>query len=68
VGIQKSVLATDSFWAQSGRSYANGISWPITNEEKTIQFPTGKEIAKTLSAQARAGRSPMGICGILDME
>jgi len=54
--------------AQSGRSYANGISWSITNEEKTIQFPTGKEIAKTLSAQARAGRSPRGVCGILDME
>jgi hypothetical protein len=54
---------------QSGRSYANRISWSITSELKTIQFPTGKEIAKTLSVcQARAGRSPRGICGILDME
>jgi hypothetical protein len=38
-----------------------------TNEYKTIQFPTGKEIAKPCqSAQARAGRSPRGIRGILD--
>jgi hypothetical protein len=53
--------------AQSGRSYANGISW--SDEKKIIQFPTGKEIAKPCqSAQARAGRSPKGIRGILDME
>jgi hypothetical protein len=30
-GILKKVLATDRSW-QSGRSYANGISWSITNE------------------------------------
>src|SRR3977135_1091309 len=38
-----------------------------TNEYKTIQFPTGKEIAKPCqSAQARAGRSPRDIRGILE--
>ena len=48
------------------RSFIRKISCSIKNEQKAIRFPTGKEIAKTLSAQARAGRSPRGICGILD--
>src|SRR5882757_476057 len=43
--------------AQSGRSYANGISWSITNEWNIIQFPAGKEIAKTLSVCSGAGRA-----------
>jgi hypothetical protein len=43
--------------AQGGRSYANEISWSITNEWNTIQFPTGKEIAKTLSVCSGAGRA-----------
>jgi hypothetical protein len=42
--------------AQSGRSYANGISRSITNELKTTQFPTGKEIAKNLVSLSAAGR------------
>jgi hypothetical protein len=47
--------------AQSGRSYANGISWSITNEQKTIQFPTGKEIVKPCQfAQARGQGARQG--------
>jgi hypothetical protein len=47
--------------AQSGRSYANGISWSITHEQKTIQFPTGKEIVKPCQfAQARGQGARQG--------
>lgn len=34
--------------ARSGRSYVNRISWSTTNEQKTLQVPTGKETAKPL--------------------
>jgi hypothetical protein len=56
--LSQLTFATKS--AQSGRSYANGISWSITSELKTIQFPTGKEIAKPCQSVRRGQGARQG--------
>jgi hypothetical protein len=57
------ILEEQPLLAQSGRSYANEISWSITNEQEAIQFPTGKEIAKPCQFRRGQGARALQLVG-----